>query len=200
MTILTAILTSVISSFLFGRFYLNLQYHKSNAGFRQQQIIDATNYLVKEFREKGSIDPLSHIRFKYSLSKVIEKFILVYGLTDDHNNPDEFPLFQSEDGDGFKFFDDNVRQVMIDLNNNAFIGWINWVPNVKKLTTLWELCFCLEKIVTRTELIKDKKIDEKLLILKSADDAELQQDISYIRQNHYLIRTQWFKWLSLNGL
>lgn len=53
MTILTAILTSIISSLLFGWFYLNLQYHKSNAGFRLQQIIGVTNYLVREFHETG---------------------------------------------------------------------------------------------------------------------------------------------------
>ena len=208
MTVLVAAFTSLITSFLVGRFYLNLQYHKSNAGFRQRRIIEATNYLVKEFHENGSITKATHLRFNYALSKVIEQLIYVYGIHPAKSQKDDFPLFQLPNETGIEFFNNNVRSIMIDLNNNAFIGWMSWVPNVKKLTTLWELCFCLEKIVTTVEFLKEKDVQlNNVGIIQTSGrklhiiyDLEFHSEITELKVNYSIIEGLWFKWLSLNGI
>lgn len=212
MIVVIAIVTSVITSFLVGRFYLNLQYHKSNAGFRQQQIIDCTRALVHESGMKGTVPPELHIKYRYALSEVLEKLMACYGLKESDGKklpPQHYPVFQKDaSGDEVQFFQEKIRPVMIDLNNNAFIGWINWVPNVQRLTTLWTLCFTLEKICTGLEYLKAKNvvgedqsihpIGEWLVVLK--DHQGDQKEIDELKKHHETIRQLWYKWVALNKI
>lgn len=207
MIILTALITSVIGSFLFGRFYLNLQYHKSNAGFRQKQIIDCTTELVNEYMKNEKIDQDLHYKYQYALSEVIEKLIITYGTNPAikrNLNKNEYPNFL-KDGENSEidFFKENIRPIMIDLNNNAFIGWINWVPNVKRLTTLWDLCFTLEKLTVNIEYLKTKNdsiisFKNGLLIIK--DTYEYSSEVETVKNSHEVIRKLWFKWLLVNNI
>jgi hypothetical protein len=211
MTIITALITSVIGSFLFGRFYLNLQYHKSNAGFRQQQIIDCTTDLIACYQKNGQIDQDLHIKYQYALSEVIEKLIITYGIDpaiQKDINENEFPAFTNEKlEDNIPFFKENIRPVMIDLNNNAFIGWINWVPNVKRLTTLWSLCFTLEELILNLDylLAKQREVPNTMLSVKNGlltvnDSKNYSKEIEKINKCHTTIKELWFNWITLNKL
>jgi hypothetical protein len=211
MTIITALITSVIGSFLFGRFYLNLQYHKSNAGFRQQQIIDCTTDLIACYQKNGQIDQDLHIKYQYALSEVIEKLIITYGIDpaiQKDINENEFPAFTNEKlEDNIPFFKENIRPVMIDLNNNAFIGWINWVPNVKRLTTLWSLCFTLEELILNLDYLqaKQREVPNTMLSVKNGlltvnDSKNYSKEIEKINKCHTTIKELWFNWITLNKL
>ncbi len=209
MTIIIALITSVIGSFLFGRFYLNLQYHKSNAGFRQQQIMDCTSDLLKEYRENGEIDQDLHVKYQYALSEVIEQMILVYGI--DPASPKspsdgKFPaLSKDNQGSEISFFKENIRPIMIDLNNNAFIGWINWVPNVQRLTTLWSFCFTIEKITVNLEFLKVKQTADEIVSTQNGlvvikENPEYKKEIDELKNDHELIKNLWFKWIEVNKM
>lgn len=93
------------------------------------------------------------------------------------------------------------------MNNNAFIGWINWVPNVKRLTTLWSLCFTMEELILNLEYIREQqgKGTEEILsvkngLLKVNDFGAYSKEIEKIRSCHTAIKNLWFYWVSLNKL
>ncbi|MGB3179847.1 MAG: hypothetical protein WBB45_00545 [Cyclobacteriaceae bacterium] len=206
MTILTASITSAITAFLIGRVYLNLQYHKSNAGFRQQAIIDCTKELVQEYKAKGQIDPDLHIKHRYGLSAVVETCLKYYGLSAaDRKEGELYPYYHTPVADSeMAFFEERIRPVMIDLNNNAFIGWINWVPNVQRLTTLWSICFSLEKVSQHLTYLLQKNggaaIQSEGSGYRLGDTAVTSEEGKELKQQHTQIRDLWYKWLELNKI
>ncbi|MFA0960730.1 hypothetical protein AB9P05_02880 [Roseivirga sp. BDSF3-8] len=206
MTILTASITSAITAFLIGRVYLNLQYHKSNAGFRQQAIIDCTQELVQEYKANGQIDPHLHIKHRYGLSAVVETCLMHYGLSAaDNKEEGVFPYFHAPVAESeMAFFEERIRPVMIDLNNNAFIGWINWVPNVQRLTTLWSICFSLEKVTQSLTYLSEKEgrtaVQNEDKKYRLSHSALASKEGIELKQQHEQIRQLWYKWLQLNKI
>ncbi len=211
MVIATAIITSIITSFLIGRMYLNYQYLKSNAGFRQQKIIECTKELCGAHTINSQIDEDLHVKHKYALSYIVERMIRAYGINnclsaEHHDELSVFPHFEDKDGvSGVLFFEEYIRPVMNDLNNNAFIGWFNWVPNVKRLTTLWNMCFYLEEITTNLAYLTSKNKSEKIYKLENGslsffDQSNYKKEIGIVRENHRKIKVLWCEWLILNKI
>jgi hypothetical protein len=207
---LATIVTSAITTFLIGRMYLNFQYHKSNAGYRQGKIIAATQEIKAGWL--ASIPEADALRNKYksSLGLVIERLVRTYGTLPAAGAGDLHPLLHHPGhADAWSFFETHVRPVKADLNNNAFIGWIPVVPNVKKLTTLWEMCHQLENIVIATAEIQalEKKYQAPVLApegdyavrVKVAGEPEMQARAAKLLKEYKLLQGHWYQWLKLIG-
>lgn len=145
------------------------------------------------------------------MSEVIEKMITTYGIDPTAKkslDENSFPDFaQNSDGSEIVFFKENIRPIMIDLNNNAFIGWINWVPNVKRLTTLWSLCFELEKITVNLDFLRLKQNDKGVSVVSTKNGLltlqnhpEYTETIEDVKASHELMKDLWFNWLILNKI
>jgi hypothetical protein len=203
MTVLIALLTSILTTFLIGRLYLNLQYHKSNAGFRQNEISKATHELIKQYNDNGVIGEEYHKKYKFALSIVLERLILSYGVEKQDKSSELYPVFHGEHESAWDFYAEYIRPVMIDLNNNAFVGWINTVPNVKRLKVLWDICFALEKIIALTEFLNTQNFGHQLITIDhGSKQIKINVDINSIPElielkKHYnIINKLWNNWLS----
>ncbi len=207
---LVSILTSAITTFLIGRMYLNFQYHKSNAGYRQGKIIAATREIKAGLPAASPEADALRNKYKSSLGLVIERLVRTYGTLPSAAPGDLHPLLHTPGhADPWSFFEAHVRPVKADLNNNAFIGWIPAVPNVKKLTTLWEMCHQMENIVIATAEIQslEKKYPSPVLQpegdyavrVRVAGEPEMATRAAKLLEEYNLLRGHWYQWLRLIG-
>ena len=206
MVIIIALITSLIGSFLISRLYLNMQYHHSNAGHRQEQIILATRDIFAKPKLYSSV------QHRYSLGKVIEILYNCYSVENRTiTGVEVLPNFNEDGINGWVFFEHHVRPVSIDLNNNSFIGWITWVPNVKRLRTVWELCFNIEKLIKETQRLKNLHANTNnseytefykanLYTIKKEHLDDPNLELSELMRLHIAIKTLWTEWILLNNL
>lgn len=173
--ILTSIITSVFTTFLLSRVYLNLQYLHSNAGQRQSQIIKATRSVFEQQLTDED---------RYSLSKVYHTslgplFYRLYTFEQDAAGA-TLPCLNGMGKEGWHFYDQYIRPVRNDMNNNSFIGWLPYFANVERLKVIWKMCQRTEELITQVELLKmEGKVSitgNQLLISSSAkEDPEVRR-------------------------
>ncbi len=209
MGILLTIFTSALTTLLVGRMYLNFQYHKSNAGYRQAKIIEATKVITAALAHDDTSLLILRRTYKQALAPVIERLARTFGTQQLPRQTGMLPFFQEkEEADGWQFYTTYLHPVMTDLNNNAFIGWLPFIPNVRRLTTLWEMCHQLENIITETERIQawEKQMGQKGIFPKDtfdscsippSTDPTLQTLISPLLAEYQRLETTWQQWLKL---
>ena len=208
--ILITIVTSFLTSILVGRFYLNWQYHESNSGYRQSKIIIATKEFIDcilNNNKKLSIDILRK-KHRNSLGIIIERCIYSFEISDNNSHSIYYPLlFDLEKDNNWNFYDKNIRSVIVDLNNNAFIGWIPWILNVKRMKTLWYFTHTLETIIEIQEILQayEAKNSVKIFSQKSIHCVTINQtgiNTIDIQINEYIncmntLKKYWYQWKSL---
>ena len=87
-------------------------------------------------------------RYRYSLGLIIARLWQFWN-TDQCLPSHSYPkLYEKYAEDAWLFYEKHVRSEVIDINNNAFIGWLPGFPLVKKLLALQALCFQLEKVAS----------------------------------------------------
>lgn len=209
--IFISIITSAIASFLVGRIYLNAQYHASNSGYRQVQVIKATREIAESMREKGSDIPEELIvKYRYSLAPLIVRMFYVFGPEEKFSVQDTYPALTVEgDPNKWLFFQEYIRPVKLDINNNAFIGWMPFVRNVQLMTALWDLCHIAENItmeIAAIETMASKKniplpyhIVNKKVILHPADHIApvYNTHMANVNMQYGNLKRTWYKWLTL---
>jgi len=168
-SIILVIVISILSSMLVGRFYLNWQYHESNSGYRQAKIIVATQeFQDRMLRDQGLAIEELRKKHRNSLGIVIEQCIQSFDIPNAETTLVRYPILRDPRGKhGWCFYDIHIRSVITDLNNNAFIGWIPWILNVKRMRTLWYFSHTLEDIIASQELLKNHEIQKEVTIFES---------------------------------
>src|SRR4051794_41144581 len=96
--ILISMVTSAITSFLVGRIYLNAQYYSSNSGYRQLQVIAATQEITESIRENGEKVPEALMtKYRYSLAQLIFRMFISFDSCEKASSPGIFPSFNTEE-------------------------------------------------------------------------------------------------------
>jgi hypothetical protein len=207
-SVLLVILISSLTSILMGRFYLNWQYHESNSGYRQGKIIEATKEIHNNIIEGGGLVETLRIRHRNSLGLIIERFIKSFGTARIDVPPGSYPiLYNANDTNRWSFYDENIKPVIADLNNNGFIGWVPWILNVKRMRTLWYLSHTLEEVIVEQETLRIYEAKNNVRIFhpindstvsvsktgNSSVDAQIEKYLGKMSElKHY-----WQKWLTL---
>jgi hypothetical protein len=207
-SLLLVIFTSALTSFVLGRFYLNWQYHETHAGYRQARIIAATRELHHSLLNDGEAAPALRIRHRNSLGLVIERFIQAFGTPQMKKQPGNYPvLYDPEQAGSWHFYDEHIKPVMADLNNNGFIGWMPWILNMKRMRTLWHLSRRLEEVIMAQETLRMYESTYQVRVFhqvnaatvkvrntgNTAVDAQTQKYESKMRE----LEGYWQHWLTL---
>lgn len=207
--VLWVIFISGLSSILMGRFYLNRQYHESNSGYRQGKIMEATKEMLAASSSGISLsNDLLLTRHRNSLGAVIVRFLPSFGAGKGENLSGTFPLFWDRgETDGFVFYDSYVKPVMYDLNNNAFIGWVPWILNVKRMRTLWFITHLLEEVIIEQEALRTYETGGKftifhqetdyILTVRKTNDEKIDQQIDQYLNKMNSLKKYWLYWLTL---
>lgn len=209
-TILTSIICSSICSFLIGRIYLNRLYASSNSGHRQAAIILATKEILADAGEKRTVFSNALLkRHRHSLGALLQRMLHAYGVEDVPATM--APRLTNEgDIDIWSFYEENIRPVKEDMNNNSFIGWLSFVHNVKLMTTLWDICHISEDIITNIAVIEAISVERnlplpytlqnELLELSSLAENDYGHYFTQLKQQYDQLQHKWRRWLKLNEL
>ncbi|WP_343688841.1 hypothetical protein [Chitinophaga sp.] len=209
-TIITAIICSSISSFLIGRIYLNRLYASSNAGHRQAGVILATKELFTAAQQGDDtlLAAMPH-RHRHSLGALLLRMFNAYQ-GEALNGRDGVPLLTSPDHiDIWFFYEQHIRPVKVDMNNNSFIGWLSFVHNVKLMTTIWDICHIAEDIITNLAAMDAIAVAQNsrlpyerqgVLLVFTAVDEKYEPYLTTLRQQYAQLAQRWNRWLQLNKL
>ena len=185
--ILSTVACSIISSFLISRVYLNAQYYRSNSGYRQLHVIAATKSIGKAIHtgDAGEEAALC-LKYRYSMGVLISRLYRAFGTTAPAEGA-AMLLTDGKNGDVWSFYDKHIRPVKEDITNNAFIGWLPFVHNVKLMTALWDICHHAENIVMHLAATETGDIT-----------GRDQREYGQLEENYRQLEQAWGRWLTLN--
>lgn len=187
--ILSTVACSIISSFLISRVYLNAQYFRSNSGYRQLHVIAATRSIGKAIHTgDASEEAALCLKYRYSLGVLISRLYRAFDTAAPMGAKEAALLLtDGKNGDVWSFYDKHIRPVKEDITNNAFIGWLPFVHNVKLMTALWDICHHAENIV---------------MYLAATEGGDItgrgQREHGELEENYRQLGQAWSKWLTLN--
>lgn len=187
--ILSTVACSIISSFLISRVYLNAQYYRSNSGYRQLHVIAATKSIGKAIQtgDAGEEATLC-LKYRYSLGVLISRLYRASNAAAPAGAKEAALLLtDGKNGDIWSFYDKHIRPVKEDITNNAFIGWLPFVHNVKLMTALWDICHHAENIVMHLAATEGGDIT-----------GRDQREYGKLEENYRQLELAWSRWLALN--
>ena len=187
--ILSTVACSIISSFLISRVYLNAQYYRSNSGYRQLHVIAATRSIGKAIHtgDAGEETALC-LKYRYSLGVLISRLYRAFDTAASAGAKEAASLLtDGKNGNVWSFYDKHIRPVKEDITNNAFIGWLPFVHNVKLMTALWDICHYAENIVMHLAAKEGGDITERS-----------QREYGELEENYRQLEQAWSRWLVLN--
>jgi hypothetical protein len=176
--------TSVVTSLAVWRFYVNWQFHQSTAGYRLNDVIEATRLLLGSNGDAAATEAVLSTRYRNSLGPVLQQLFRAFG-SGPSGCPGSQPLFDGpEAGRIWEMYDAHVRPVITDINNNSFIGWLPGIPNIRRLLALQRLCFQIERALGAAQLVSN------------TEQHEREQAVADLREASRKLRDCWETWVA----
>ena len=209
-TVIVSGIVSIICSIAVWRFFINWQFHRSTAGMRLLLVSECTQVLFAEEAVDPDIDIEEFLssRYRNSMGLIIARLWSFWN-TDQHPTTNSYPkMYEEHAGDAWNFYEKHVRQVVIDINNNSFIGWLPGFPLVRKLLALQAICFQLEKVASCIYALHQKENNSEVALIENSMVGFTIQQLHGVRDCKVaaelvhecrLLKKCWNKWIDNFG-
>lgn len=157
-----SIFLSVLLGYIYAIKISIAQFESSTAGYRLQQVVEATQRLI-ELRRQSPDSYAGSLRnqYRYSLGVILDKLTQEFMEERfDENAP--LPALINAEGDRWKRFNDHVRPVIVDINVYTFLSRSLFAKrfnskSMGRLETLTKLCTQMETIVSLLDYAMEGK-------------------------------------------